>query len=87
MLVQLTKLHPDLKFQYMGLDNNQASLERAMDNLGELRANVHVTLQNCDIKNVHPLDFEKFDMMIAIHTLTYMKSMAAALSRFVEFLN
>ena len=45
-----------------------------------------MTLKNCDVEKVPPAEFEKFDMMLAMHSMTYMNSLAGALLRFVEFL-
>ena len=86
ILLRLSQLHPELKFQYVGLDNNEPSLKKATNILfGELK-NIDVTLKNCDVEKISPAEFEKFDMMLAIHSMTYMNSLAGALSRFVEFL-
>ena len=86
ILQQISQLHPDLKFQYVGLDNNDPSLEKAKDTFsGELK-NIDVTLRNCDVEKVHPSEFEKFDMVVAIHSMTYMNSLADVLSKFVELL-
>jgi predicted TPR repeat methyltransferase len=86
ILQQISQLHPGLKFQYVGLDNNETSLTKAMDTLsGELK-NIDVTLRKCDVEKVHPSEFEKFDMMVAIHSMTYMNSLGGALSKFVELL-
>jgi ubiquinone/menaquinone biosynthesis C-methylase UbiE len=86
ILQQISQFHPDFKFQYVGLDNNDSSLTKAMDTLsGELK-NIDVTLRNCDVEKVHPSEFEKFDMMSNIHSMTYMNSLGGALSKFVELL-
>ena len=86
ILNQLAKGSPGLKFEYLGLDNNQASLEIARSTMKDMS---YVNFEHHDIEgDAEGLSkFSKFDAVIAVHIMYYFKSGVSILSNFVGLLN
>ena len=86
ILQQLTERCPGVKFEYVGLDSNQASLEVARSTMTDMR---HAKLEYHDIEgDVEALSkYSKFDAVIVVHLMCYLKSGVSMLSNFVRLLN
>ena len=85
ILQQLTEKCPGVKFEYVGLDNNQASLKVARSTLIDMSfASVEYHDLEGDVQALSK--FSKFDAVIAVHLMCYLKSKASLLPNFVALL-
>ena len=85
ILQQLTEKYPGVKFEFVGLDNNQASLEVARSTLKDVSfASVEYHDLEGDVQALSK--FSKFDAVIAVHLMCYLKSKASLLPDFVALL-
>ena len=84
--LQLTEGCPGVKFEYLGLDNNQASLEIMRTTMKDMS---YTNVQYHDIEgDAEALSkFSKFDAVIAVHIMYYFESGVSMLSNFVVLLN
>ena len=79
VLTQLLRKYPHLDIQYLGLDVNKFSCQRAQELLGSLEG-VQIKILAKDIQHASPADFEPCDLVIAVHVLYYVESLKDAIS-------
>ena len=79
VLSRISEQFPDTKLQYLGVDVNELSCQRARELLAPL-SNVEVEVHTTDIQQLDVADIQRFDLVIVVHVLYYMTSLEAVLS-------
>lgn len=80
------KKFPEAKFHYVGIDMGEASCQEARKSFESLQKNVTAELCCDDFQKLEVGVFEPFDMVLCIHSLYYMSSLATALNNCLKMM-
>ena len=79
VLTGIAEQFPNTKLQYMGVDVNELSCQKARELLAPL-SNVEAEVHTGDIEQLDVADIKPFDLVIAVKTLYYVNSLEAVLT-------
>lgn len=83
VLTGISEQFPSTKLQYMGVDVNEVSCQRARELLAPL-SNVEAEVLVRDIEQLAVADIKPFDLVIAVKSLYYVNSLEAVLSNAIR---
>jgi 2-polyprenyl-3-methyl-5-hydroxy-6-metoxy-1,4-benzoquinol methylase len=83
VLSGISEQFPSIKLQYMGVDVNEVSCQRARELLASL-SNVEAEVLVRDIEQLAVADIKPFDLVIAVKILYYVNSLEAVLSNAIR---
>ena len=85
VLTRVSEQFPDTRLQYIGMDVNEFSCQRARELLAPL-SNVEAEVHTRDIQQLDIADIQSFDLVIAVHVLYYVTSLEAVLSTVLQMI-